>query len=556
MKPKPFTAPRVTCRMLVMLWLAARLLGAAPGTHAQTAPPTLPWTVETLVTRSPLDGEPVTIAMALRLPEKQPVRHIALYVSPNDAPLLRTASGATHLELIGPWVRASAALNEQGVAVAFADSPSDAQGRALARREPTEVRRDIEVLVAHLQKRFAGVPVHLGVFSVGATATLDAAARIDGVARIVVASGAFLNARTRDWRAIGPRVLLIHAPSATCSATPFVDAQWVARKNGFALVAAGYETPAAHAECGRRSHHVLADLDDEFAAAVARWFDGAEPPDATLGIGHANPQIAWREQVVTYAAPGVIGVNQLEMTLLFPDGAGPFPVAVFNHGDVDIDSAFLRHRQRVRELPVALEFLRQGVAVAVPARRGVAMSEGNYPRDFARHDGDPTYKARVHAQDILPALDYLKTRSEIDAQRIILAGHSAGGYSASYIASTQPPGVIGAVNFSGGRTDATLYESAGALNRMMVSGFATLGKTTRLPSLWVFAENDTRYSANTIRAAHAAFVQAGGTAKLALSPPLAGDGHFIYHRPELWREALKIFLTEIGVVKTETVVER
>jgi dienelactone hydrolase len=538
---------RIACRLLIACTLAAALHA-----HGQATP----WTVQTIVTRGAPDGDPVTTAVALRVPVAKPAKHLVLYVSPNDAPLLTTASGPAQLDLIGPWVRAAAALNEQGVAVAFADVPSDAMGRALARREPVQVRHDMQALVAHLQKRFAGITVNLGVFSVGAAATLDVAARIDGVARIAVASGAFLNARTRDWRSLANRVLLIHAPSATCGATPFVDAQWVARKNGFALVAAGYEKPASRFECGRRSHHVLADLDDEFAAVVARWFDGAEAPDLTKGIGHPNPQTAWREQIVTYPAPGVIGVNQLEMTLLFPDRPGPFPVAVFNHGDVDIDSAFLRDRQRMRELTVAFEFLRLGVAVAVPARRGVGMSEGNYPREFARYDGDPTYKARVHAQDILPALDYLKTRAEIDAQRIILTGQSAGGYSVSYIASTQPPGVIGAVNFSGGRTDATSREGAGAFNRMMVSGFAALGKTTRIPSLWVFAENDSRYSADTIRAAHAAFVKGGGTAKLALSPPLPIDGHFIYRRPELWREALKTFLTEIGVLKTESVVER
>jgi len=209
----------------------------------------------------------------------------------------------------------------------------------------------------------------------------------------------------------------------------------------------------------------------------------------------------------------------------------------------------MRYKRRMRELTVAWEFLRHGIAVAVPARRGVALSEGNYPGGFARYDGDPTYKARVHAQDILAALDYLRTRSEIDAQRIILGGQSAGGYSIMYIASTNPAGVIGAVDFSGGRTDATRLEAAAFLHRTMINGFEELGKTTRVPTLWVFAENDSKYTANTIRAAHEAFVKAGGKARLLLSPPIAGDGHFVYHKPDLWREALHDFLGEIGVLK-------
>ena len=486
------------------------------------------------------------MAIALRVPANQLVKHVVLYPSPNTKPVLKIASGNAALSLGGPWVRVSDLLNERGIAVAYADTPSDAQGMSLGMRGPADFRRDLQAGVAYLQKRFAGVPVHLGVFANAAAPTLDVASRIDGVNRIAIVSGVFLDSRASDWSNLRTPVMLIHAPSALCGAAPFPEAQLIARKNRFTLVVAGYEKPEAKPDCGRGSQHVLTRLEAEFADTVARWFEGAELPES---IGYPNPQTAWREQVVTFPAPGFIGINQLEMTLLLPDGTGPFPVMVYNHGDIHLDHSYMRHKTRMRELIVAWEFLRHGIAVAVPARRGVALSEGTYPGGFARYDGDPTYKARIHAQDILPALDYLRTRPEIDAQRIILAGQSAGGYSIMYIVSTNPAGVIGAVDFSGGRTDATQLESAGYLNRMMISGFEELGKTARIPTLWVFAENDSKYTANTIRAAHEAFVKAGGKARLSLSPPIAGDGHFVYHKPELWREALKDFLGEIGILK-------
>jgi hypothetical protein len=91
---------------------------------------------------------------------------------------------------------------------------------------------------------------------------------------------------------------------------------------------------------------------------------------------------------------------------------------------------------------------------------------------------------------------------------------------------------------------------------MMVSGFEELGRTTRIPTLWVFAENDSKYSAETIRASHAAYVKAGGVARLSLSAPTAAsDGHLIFQRPELWRDALKEFLGETGALKKETAVK-
>jgi dienelactone hydrolase len=486
------------------------------------------------------------MAVALRVPANQPIKHVVLYPSPGPIPVLKIASGSAALNLVAPWVRVSALLNERGIAVAYADVPSDAQGWWLGMRAPADVRRDLQAGVAYLRKRFAGIPVHLGAFSVAAAPTLYMASRIDGVTRIAIVSGGFLDSRTSDWSGLRTPVVLIHAPSALCGAAPFLEAQLIARKNRFTLVVAGYDKREAKPDCVGGSQHVLTKLETEFADTVARWFEGAELPE---GIGYPNPQTAWREQVVTFPAPGFIGINQLEMTLLLPDGTGPFPVMVYNHGDIHLDHSYMRHKTRMRELTVAWEFLRHGIAVAVPARRGVALSEGVYPGGFARYDGDPTYKARIHAQDIMPALDYLRTRPEIDAQRIILAGQSAGGYSIMYIASTNPAGVIGAVDFSGGRTDATSIEAAGFINRMMVGGFAELGKTARIPTLWVFAENDSKYTANTIRAAHEAFVKAGGKARLSLSPPIAGDGHFVYHKPELWREALKEFLGEIGVLK-------
>lgn len=535
--------------MIVWHWAAAAcLMAMLTAAHAQQAAPSLPWSVTTVLTRTADSGETAHTAVAVRVPAGGTIRHVVLYPSPNGRRFLNTASGSIALNLIGPWVRMAETLNARGIAVAFADAPSDAEGREIRLRPPADVRRDLRAVLASLRKTFPDVPVHLGLFGSAAAPVLDVADRLEGVARIAVVSGAFLNARLSDWRGLNKRVLLLHAPGASCAATPFLEAQVVARNNGFALVEAGYEKPSLDLDCDLGSQHVLSGLDVAFADAVLRFFEGGAMPQS---IGHAAPPIAWHEQCVTYPAPGMFGVNQLEMTLLLPHGAGPFPVLVFNHGDMDMDSAFVRQRQRVRELGVAVEFLRQGIAVAVPARRGTGMSEGNYPGGFARFDGDPTYKARVHAQDILPALDYLKTRPEIDTRRIILSGHSAGGFSASYLASTALPGVIGVINFSGGRTDAVLSEGAAELNRMMVSAFAELGKSTRVPALWVFALNDSRYSATTIRASHAAFVAAGGNARLVLGAPAAGDGHFIYRRPALWRDALGNFLSEIGLARQQ-----
>jgi dienelactone hydrolase len=144
---------------------------------------------------------------------------------------------------------------------------------------------------------------------------------------------------------------------------------------------------------------------------------------------------------------------------------------------------------------------------------------------FSTNDAAPLYKAKAQSADIVPAIDYLKSRKEIDPGRIILSGQSAGGYCAMYLASINIPGVIGVVNFSGGRTNnKTASGGPEYRNQMMIDGFAEVGKTAQVPVLLVFAENDSRYSANTIKSSQDAFVSAGANPHCCCCRPLPATG--------------------------------
>lgn len=274
------------------------------------------------------------------------------------------------------------------------------------------------------------------------------------IGRVVIANGDFRPNRGTHWTGYKHPVLLLHAPSAQCDRSPYLEAEWVARKNQFALVQMGYPQMDPRPGCGAGSHHVIARLETEVATTVAQWLDGGTAP---AGVGDVGPQVAWREQLLHYDVSATMGTHRLEMTLMLPKGTGPFPVAVFNQGDIEMDSGYVRNQSRFVDRIVAREFLQLGWVVAFPARRGVGLSEGVYPlKNFHVNDGDATYKARVHAQDILPAMEYLKTHADLDANRMLVMGQSAGGYSTRHIASMNLPGLIGAVNFSLPREMATL----------------------------------------------------------------------------------------------------
>lgn len=509
------------------------------------------WTVQTLSTRVSPTGQKVTLAIAIHAPASggtQPVRHVLVYPQPGGAPQLKVTGGATALALSGPWVRGAMHFQERGIAVVYVDSPSDAERRNLNNRPRREVQQDLAAVLKQAQQSFPGAQVHLAGFSVVAP-LLDVAADLEGFSQVVLASSGLKNNRTSDWSALRKPVLMLHAPGAQCDVAPFLEAQTIARRSRFTFVQVGYEQQDKKEDCGRTSQYVLQGQEAVVAKAVADWLQGQEPPSV---IGYAGAQVAWREDVITYQVPGAFGGNQLEATLLLPEartfGVGPYPVMVWNHGDIELDHPAMHYKSRIREMVVAREFLQMGVAVLMPARRGVGMSQGTYPRNFSAGDADATYKARAHADDILPALAWLKTRPMLDASRVILAGQSAGGYTTMYLAGQNIAGVIGAIDFSGGRTQMTEVQRPNYLNRMMVSGFAEFGETTRIPTLWIFAENDSRYTAETIRASYEAFQAAGGKGRLLLSPPIEGDGHYIHSKPALWRAVLKEYLSEIGVV--------
>ena len=502
------------------------------------------WQIDTVPLRTAPTGGAVTLGLAVRLPPPSvPLKHIVLAFSTSSSPTIEGVSETPLLKASTPWLRASANFNARGIGIAFADVPSDVNGRSVARRG-WQIGDDLRVSLAALAKKYPGIDISVGTFSANTVPLLDALKKNGDVAKIIIVSGDFLDARTSDWHGLKTAVMTIHAPSSQCDSSPFYEAELVSKANNFTLVKAGYREPEKKASCDTGSQSRLSGLDEEFAGVTANWLDN-QPAPAT--IGYATPQTAWREQVLLYMA----GSKKLEMTLLLPDGPGPFPVMVYNHGDIEVGTAWFKYKRRYREMIVAREFLRYGVAVAMPARPGVGMSEGVYLIPNSRGDADASYKGRLHAENIMPAFELLKTIPELDAKRIIVTGQSAGGYSTMYIASQNPPGVIGAVNYSGGRTDIGGQSGPGYLNSTMVNAFEEAGKTTRVPVLMIFAEGDSRYSPNTIRHAYQAFIDAGGKGTLSLSPPINTDGHFVYHQPAYWRETLRTYLQQIGIVPAQ-----
>ncbi len=117
----------------------------------------------------------------------------------------------------------------------------------------------------------------------------------------------------------------------------------------------------------------------------------------------------------------------LEGTLSLPAGAGPFPalVLISGSGPQDRDGTMFGHKSFA---VLADHLVRVGIAVLRYDDRGSGRSSGDHA----------SATSADFATDAAAAVDYLRTRTEIDQGAIGLAGHSEGGMIAPLAAAGNP----------------------------------------------------------------------------------------------------------------------
>jgi fermentation-respiration switch protein FrsA (DUF1100 family) len=128
------------------------------------------------------------------------------------------------------------------------------------------------------------------------------------------------------------------------------------------------------------------------------------------------------DEEVTY--PNTKAGFTLAGTLTMPRSGQPFPAVILitGSGQQDRDETVFGHRPF---LVLADYLTRRGIAVLRVDDRGVGGSQGDASQATSED----------FAQDVLAGVAYLKTRQEIDPQRIGLIGHSEGGIIAPMVAT-------------------------------------------------------------------------------------------------------------------------
>jgi dienelactone hydrolase len=280
------------------------------------------------------------------------------------------------------------------------------------------------------------------------------------------------------------------------------------------------------------------------APACAQSASDAEP----------GPQIVQ----ITQHGGGAFGGDVALTTEVFkPKGDGPFPVVLFSHGRPG-NEAQRRDMKSPISRGAALYWLRKGFAVVAPIRPGYGATGGG-DRELvgARYDPfgrcmgrpDLAAPARNAVATVTAALDWTRTQPWADGKRILLVGTSTGGFASVAAAATNPPGVVGYINFAGGvGGDPARAPGKPCGTDVMEDMMRELGKTSHVPGLWLYAQNDLYWGADAPPAWHAAYVQAGAKAQFVQTDPVPGaDGHQLLARgSELWSGPVDKFLKELG----------
>ncbi|MBO0734298.1 MAG: hypothetical protein J2P49_08290, partial [Methylocapsa sp.] len=238
---------------------------------------------------------------------------------------------------------------------------------------------------------------------------------------------------------------------------------------------------------------------------------------------------------------------RLEVVIFKPDGKGPFPLAVINHGSTGNNPALVK--QTCFDVGL-VDFLNErGWMVAFPQRRGRGKSEGQYKEEFSAdqtsgYTDDPDIflaGAERALQDLESAITALRRRPDVAASPILIGGVSRGGVLSVAYAGAHPGQIFGVINFVGGWIGEGVV-TATAVNQNLFKRGGHFGP----PTLWLYGRGDRIYSTSHSRENFAAFQRAGGQGTFLEFDVPGGDGHFLTPCKDLWSGPVGDYLDSLG----------
>lgn len=270
----------------------------------------------------------------------------------------------------------------------------------------------------------------------------------------------------------------------------------------------------------------------------------------TLALGDEG-RIPGRAEAVIVRS----GSLTLRAQLWHPDGRGPFPAVLFNHGSGQgTNTASGRSDQQNRERQAATlgpVFARHGYVFLFLFRRGAGPSagQGTYSGDLMdkaleayRQEGRNQTQLKLletdELSDACAGLAFLRARADVDVHRIAVAGHSFGG-SLTLLLAERDPTLRAAIDFAGA---AKSWEGSPPLRARLLTA---VGHTT-VPIFVIHAAND--YSIAPAEAIRSEMERLAKPHRVKIYPPVGrtpDEGHsLIVSSVGTWERDVFGFLDE------------
>jgi len=240
------------------------------------------------------------------------------------------------------------------------------------------------------------------------------------------------------------------------------------------------------------------------------------------------------------------GEAGLQTELIWPSTPGRYPLVLMTHGSSYSKGTNQKLGPGIMQ-PEAMWFARRGWVVAIVVRRGYGASGGKMEKTHYGCDEHAfDAMAEEDTADLMAVYEVVKKLPQVDGSNVIATGNSAGGFAALALGAHAPPELKAVINFTGGWH--YLFFNGSCSKSGLVPEFRNLGATTHVPTLWLYAKNDSFNTPKYVALWHDAFISAGGDAEMPMIGKSGDDGHYMFSESvETWGPLVEGFLGRHGL---------
>ncbi len=237
-----------------------------------------------------------------------------------------------------------------------------------------------------------------------------------------------------------------------------------------------------------------------------------------------------------------------EIVTFKPVGAGPYPLAIVNHGSTGDGKNPAIAKLTFVDTAIAQFLVDRGYIAVFPQRRGRGKSDGVYDEGFnddrATGYSCATDRSLAGAERAIADLDHivkaLTKRPDVSSDPVLLSGVSRGGILSMAYAGRKPSQVSGVINFVGG------WMAEGCPNGAEIND-ALFAQAAEFPNktLSLYGENDPFYSIAHTTDRFQTFKAKGGQGTYVVFDVPGGNGHALSAAHGLWAPVADAYLESL-----------